>query len=127
MNRLPTYLNTFPGDNLTADYKEGILVGYRWYDTKKITPLYPFGYGLSYTTFNYSALQTDKKTYTANETITVTIKVKNTGKVAGKETVQLYVSKPGSSVERAEKELKAFKKVMIAGRETGNCNIKYSG
>ena len=108
------FLNTFPGDNLTADYKEGILVGYRWYDTKKITPLYPFGYGLSYTTFNYSGLQTDKKNYTANETITATIKVKNTGKIAGKETVQLYVGKPGSSIERAEKELKAFKKVMIA-------------
>jgi len=112
------YLNTFPGDSLTANYKEGILVGYRWYDTKKITPLYPFGYGLSYTNFDYSALHTGKKTYTANETIAVTIKVKNTGKIAGKETVQLYVGKLNSEVERAEKELKAFKKVMVpAGKE----------
>ena len=108
------FLNTFPGENLTADYKEGILVGYRWYDTKKITPLYPFGYGLSYTTFSYSGLQTDKKSYLVNQTITATIKVKNTGKFAGKETVQLYVGMPGSSIERAEKELKAFKKVMVA-------------
>ena len=112
------YLNTFPGDSMTANYKEGILVGYRWYDTKKITPLYPFGYGLSYTSFEYSPLQTDKKTYTGNDIITVTTRVKNTGKVAGKETVQLYISKPGSLVERAEKELKAFKKVMVpAGKE----------
>ena len=111
-------LNTFPGENLTADYKEGIFVGYRWYDTKNITPLYPFGYGLSYTTFNYSALHTDKKSYTNNQDITTTITLKNTGKFAGKETVQLYIGKPGSSVERAEKELKAFKKVMIgAGQQ----------
>jgi beta-glucosidase len=107
-------LNTFPGENLTVNYKEGILVGYRWYDTKKITPLYPFGYGLSYTTFDYSSLQVDKKSYSNTETITATITLKNTGKFAGKETVQLYVAKPGSSVERADKELKAFKKVMVA-------------
>ena len=117
------FLNTFPGDNLTADYKEGILVGYRWYDTKKITPLYPFGYGLSYTTFNYSDLRTNKKTYTNNETITATIQVKNTGKIAGKETVQLYIGKPGSSVERAEKELKAFKKVMIAAGQQATVTL----
>ena len=112
------YLHTFPGEKLTADYKEGILVGYRWYDTKKIAPLYPFGYGLSYTDFSYGALLLNKKSYAATEMITATVKVKNTGKVAGKETVQLYVSKTGSVVERAEKELKAFKKVLIpAGQE----------
>lgn len=112
------YLHTFPGDNLTADYKEGILVGYRWYDTKNIAPLYPFGYGLSYTDFNYSGLKTDKKDYKTNDKITVTTKVKNTGKRAGKETVELYIGKSNSAVERAEKELKAFKKVMVpAGKE----------
>lgn len=112
------YLHTFPGDSLTAIYKEGILVGYRWYDTKNITPLYPFGYGLSYTNFAFSPLHTDKKDYKLNETITVTTKVKNTGKIDGKETVQLYIGKLGSAVERAEKELKAFKKVMVpAGKE----------
>ncbi|HEY5370168.1 MAG TPA: glycoside hydrolase family 3 C-terminal domain-containing protein [Hanamia sp.] len=112
------YLHTFPGDNLTAVYKEGILVGYRWYDTKNIAPLYPFGYGLSYTNFNYSGLKTDKKTYNINDNITITTMVKNTGKRAGKETVELYIGKPNSAVERAEKELKAFKKVMVpAGKE----------
>ena len=119
LNESPAHnMNTFPGENLTTNYKEGILVGYRWYDTKKIVPLYPFGYGLSYTSFEYSALHTDKKSYANNETITVTTKVKNTGKFAGKETVQLYIGKQGSVVERAEKELKAFKKVMVpAGQE----------
>lgn len=112
------YLHTFPGENLTADYKEGILVGYRWYDTKHIAPLYPFGYGLSYTSFKYSSMHTTKKSYKPGETITVTLNVSNTGKMDGKETIQLYVGKPGSVVERADKELKAFKKVMVpAGKE----------
>lgn len=112
------YLRTFPGDSLTANYKEGILVGYRWYDTKKINPMYPFGYGLSYSDFAYAGLYTAKKAFTNTETITATVKVKNTGKYAGKEIVQLYISKVGSVVERAEKELKAFKKIMIpAGQE----------
>ncbi len=111
------HLKTFPGDNLTTIYKEGILVGYRWYDTKKITPLYAFGYGLSYTNFNYSGLKLNKKTFAKNESISVTIQIKNTGKVGGKETVQFYVSKTGSKVERAEKELKAFKKIMVAAGE----------
>lgn len=105
-------LNAYPGDSVVT-YKEGILVGYRWFDTKKIEPLYPFGYGLSYTNFTYSALLTSKKEYKRDETIIATIKIDNTGKYAGKETVQLYVNKPGSQVERADKELKAFKKVMI--------------
>ena len=112
------YLNTFPGDSLTATYKEGILVGYRWYDTKNIAPLYPFGYGLSYTTFKYSSLHTTRKSYKPGETITVTLNVRNAGKMDGKETVQLYIGKRGSVVERADKELKAFKKVMVpAGKE----------
>jgi beta-glucosidase len=105
-------LNAYPGDSV-INYKEGILVGYRWYDTKKIAPLYCFGYGLSYTGFTYSALQTSKKKYKTGETIIAILKITNAGKFAGKETVQLYVSKSGSHIERPEKELKAFKKVMI--------------
>lgn len=111
-------LNAYPGENLKVDYKEGILVGYRWFDTKKIDPLYCFGYGLSYTGFKYSGFYTNKKSYKATDNITATLKVKNTGKYAGKETVQLYVSKTGSVVERADKELKAFKKINIGVGET---------
>nr|MBB6141819.1 beta-glucosidase [Mucilaginibacter sp. X5P1] len=77
-------LNTYPGKDLTAEYKEGILVGYRWYDTKKIDPLYCFGYGLSYTNFTYTDLTTNKKTYKPDDKITVSLKVKNTGSVAVK-------------------------------------------
>jgi len=106
-------LHTFPGENLTAVYKEGILVGYRWFDTKKIEPLYCFGYGLSYTNFELSALKTAKKNYRAGENISMTIRLKNTGKYAGKDIVQLYVSKLNSKVDKPEKELKAFKKVLV--------------
>lgn len=119
LNESPAHaLRAFPGENLNEEYKEGILVGYRWYDTKKIAPLYPFGFGLSYTAFSYASLKTSKKNYTRGETIKATIQIKNTGKLAGKETGQWYVTKDGSAVERAEKELKAFNKVMIpAGKE----------
>ncbi|MBB6112905.1 beta-glucosidase [Mucilaginibacter lappiensis] len=111
-------LDTYPGKDTTAYYKEGILVGYRWYDTKKIDPLYSFGYGLSYTDFAYTNLETDKKNYRPGETITLSVKIKNTGGLAGKEVAQLYVSKINPKVLRPEKELKAFKKVMIAPAKT---------
>lgn len=103
----------YPGTNQKVVYKEGILVGYRWYDTKNVEPLYPFGYGLSYTSFEYAGLRSNKKLYKSLETITITLNVKNTGSYSGKETVQVYVSKNSSKVERAEKELKAFKKVLV--------------
>jgi beta-glucosidase len=116
-------LDAYPGENLQVDYKEGILVGYRWFDTKKIEPLYCFGYGLSYTGYKYSGLKTAKKTYNTGENITATVTIKNTGKYAGKETVQLYVSKDGSAVERPEKELKAFKKILIPAGQTANVTV----
>jgi beta-glucosidase len=116
-------LNAYPGDSVVT-YKEGILVGYRWFDTKKITPLYPFGYGLSYTSFVYSGLKTNKAAYTGNETITATLNVANTGNYTGKEIVQLYVSKPSSKVERADKELKAFTKVLV--NKGGSSEVKLS-
>jgi beta-glucosidase len=116
-------LNSYPGENLTTDYKEGILVGYRWYDTKKIDPLYCFGYGLSYTSFAYSNLLTNKKSYQQADKIVVSLKVKNTGGVAGKEVVQLYISKPKSLVFRAQKELKAFTKIMIEPSKAANVSI----
>ncbi|HVS93840.1 MAG TPA: glycoside hydrolase family 3 C-terminal domain-containing protein [Mucilaginibacter sp.] len=106
-------LGAYPGENHKEEYKEGILVGYRWFDTKKIEPLYCFGYGLSYTDFKYSGLTTSKKSYNKGENIVITINVKNTGKYAGKETVQFYVRKSGSVVERPEKELKGFTKISV--------------
>ncbi|MDO3628831.1 glycoside hydrolase family 3 C-terminal domain-containing protein [Mucilaginibacter sp. BT774] len=111
-------LETYPGKDLTADYKEGIMVGYRWYDTKNIDPLYCFGYGLSYTNFTYTGLATNKKAYKPGDKILVSLKVKNSGTLAGKEVIQLYISKTNSVVLRPEKELKAFKKIMIAPAET---------
>ncbi|MCO6147958.1 glycoside hydrolase family 3 C-terminal domain-containing protein [Flavobacterium sp. NRK1] len=114
--------NSFPG-GATEEYKEGILVGYRWFDTKNIVPLYPFGYGLSYTTFEFANAKTDKKEYTENETITVTLDVKNTGKADGKEVVQLYSSIGNSKVERAAKELKGFTKVMVKAGSTQKATL----
>lgn len=113
----------YPGKNHEVIYKEGILVGYRWFDTKKIEPLYPFGYGLSYTNFKYAGIHTNKKAYGPNETITVSVDVQNVGNYSGKETVQLYVSMPNSKVDRAEKELKAFKKIMIGKGQTAMINL----
>ncbi|WP_158992581.1 glycoside hydrolase family 3 C-terminal domain-containing protein [Mucilaginibacter sp. L196] len=119
-------LNSYPGENLNTTYKEGILVGYRWYDTKNIEPLYCFGYGLSYTNFAYTGLSTDKKNYKLNDKIAVAVAVKNTGSLAGKEVVQLYIKKVNSSILRADKELKAFKKVAIAPGKTAvvSMNVK---
>lgn len=104
---------SYPGDSINQYYKEGILVGYRWHDTKKIKPLFAFGHGLSYTTFELSGIKTDKKDYAAGETITVSCQVTNTGAVDGAEVVQVYVGKPDSKVERALKELKGFRKVWV--------------
>ncbi|WP_419888409.1 glycoside hydrolase family 3 C-terminal domain-containing protein [Neobacillus niacini] len=113
----PSYLN-FPGDGETVEYREGIFVGYRHYDTRDIEPLFPFGFGLSYTSFEYSNLQVNQKEIKDNETITVTVKVKNTGNMAGKEIVQLYVRDVESNIPRPEKELKGFEKVsLIPGEE----------
>jgi beta-glucosidase len=104
--------NSFPGDK-SVTYSEGILVGYRWFDTKKVTPLYPFGYGLSYTSFTFNDVKTDKKVYSEDQTIQVLVTVKNTGKVEGKEVVQVYTSKSDSKITRAAQELKGFQKVAI--------------
>lgn len=112
LNHNPSYLN-FPGEGDRVEYKENLFVGYRYYDTKGIEPLFPFGYGLSYTQFEYSNMSVDKKDVSDNNVIKVSVKVKNTGKVAGKEIVQLYVKDVKSSVQRPEKELKGFEKVFL--------------
>ena len=108
----PSYLN-FPGEDDRVEYREGIFVGYRYYDKKEMEVLFPFGYGLSYTTFEYSDLRLDKKEMTDQEALRVSVKVKNTGKMPGKEVVQLYVRDVESSVIRPEKELKGFEKMEL--------------
>ncbi|MGM0837222.1 MAG: beta-glucosidase [Bacillota bacterium] len=108
----PSYLN-FPGEGDQVEYKEGIFVGYRYYDTKNIQPLFPFGYGLSYTTFDYTDILVDKKDFADTETVNVHITVKNTGNRAGKEIVQVYVKDLESTAVRPEKELKGFEKVEL--------------
>lgn len=112
----PAYIN-YPGENGKVNYGEGIFVGYRYYDTKKLAPLFPFGHGLSYTSFKYSNLRLDKKSLNPNETLTVKVDVTNTGKVTGKEVVQLYVHDVQSTMARPEKELKAFAKVELKPKQ----------
>ncbi len=103
----------YPGDSVNEVYKEDILVGYRWFEAKKIAPQFPFGFGLSYTTFAYGKATADKKSMTADGKITVSIPIKNTGSVKGKEVVQLYINDEKSSELRPEKELKAFQKIEL--------------
>lgn len=103
----------YPGDENNVYYKEDILVGYRWFETKKIPVLFPFGYGLSYTTFQYGKPVVSSKNITAVDSLKVTVSIKNTGKLAGKEVVQLYVNDESSSLPRPIKELKGFEKIEL--------------
>jgi beta-glucosidase len=113
----PAYIN-YPGENGRVRYGEGIFVGYRYYDKKDIEPLFPFGHGLSYTKFKYSHLRLSKETINPSQRLTVKVDVTNTGKVAGKEVVQLYVHDVKSSFARPEQELKAFAKVELKPQQT---------
>lgn len=103
----------YPGDSIREEYLEDILVGYRWHDTKKIPAFYPFGHGLSYTDFKYGKAQASAKTIGDGEEFTITIPVTNTGKVEGKEVVQLYIGDESASVLRPLKELKGFEKISL--------------
>ena len=118
----PAFINaSYPGCR-KVNYGEGIFVGYRYYDKKDVTPLFPFGHGLSYTTFAYSNLKVAKKAK-AGEKVKVSLTVKNTGKVAGKEVVQLYVGDPKSSLPRPPKELKGFAKVALKPGQSETVNF----
>ena len=108
----PAYLN-FPGERDKVEYREGLFVGYRYWDAKDFNPLFPFGYGLSYTDFAYSGMRVDKKELNDTDRLTVTVTVKNIGKVYGKETVQLYVRPEKTGVIRPVKELKGFLKLPL--------------
>jgi len=116
-------LGNYPGHNLKVNYEEDILVGYRWFDTKKIVPQFPFGFGLSYTTFELSGLNTDKPTYHNDELIHVKFMVRNTGTAFGAEVAQIYVSEPVCSVLRPDKELKGFEKVFLKPGESKTVNL----
>lgn len=108
----PSYLN-FPGENGIVKYHEGIYIGYRYYDKKKMDVCFPFGHGLSYTTFEYSGLKADKEHMYENETLKIFCTVKNIGSQPGKEVVQLYISEKNSGVSRPVRELKGFSKVSL--------------
>ena len=117
-------LNAFPGvwrpdrQIIDEEYKEGIFVGYRWADMKRVKPLFAFGHGLSYTSFEIGKVTADKQVVKGNETISFTVSVRNTGKKAGAETVQLYVTDQASTLPRPVKELKAFRKVFLQPGES---------
>ncbi|MBQ9927398.1 MAG: glycoside hydrolase family 3 C-terminal domain-containing protein [Lachnospiraceae bacterium] len=113
----PSYLN-FPGEGDTVEYREGIFVGYRYYDKKKMNVLFPFGHGLSYTEFAYSNLKLSAESIKDTDELTVFVDVTNTGTREGKEVVQLYVSDKESFVIRPVKELKGFEKVFLMPGET---------
>ncbi len=126
--------NSYPGtwreghQIIDEEYKEGIFVGYRWTDRlarnrKNQGPLFPFGYGLSYTSFKLGNITADKNTMTADEKLTFTIPVTNTGSRAGAETIQLYIHDKQASVERPLKELKAFRKVYLQPGETQQVSL----
>jgi len=113
----------FPGYQKTVEYRESIYVGYRYYETAEKSVRFPFGYGLSYTTFEYGEPNVDKSTIKDNETVTVTIDVKNTGKILGSEVVQLYVAHKNPTIFKAALELKGFEKVFLAPGESKKVNI----
>ena len=114
---------SYPGVNLNQEYKEDILVGYRWFDTKKITPQYAFGYGLSYSDFKISDVNINQKKYTEKDKIQVSFTIANVGNREGAEVIQVYVGKRNSKVKRALKELKGFTKVYVEKGNTKKATI----
>ncbi|WP_037289711.1 beta-glucosidase family protein [Saccharibacillus sacchari] len=118
----PAYLS-FPGVGDRVEYREGIYVGYRYYDKKAIQPLFPFGFGLSYTTFAYSELKLSASQTSADAGLEVSVQVKNTGSVAAKEIVQLYVRDVESTVDRPQQELKGFEKVELEPGESKTVSL----
>jgi len=114
----------FPGDSIKEVYKDDILVGYRWFDTKNIAPLFPFGYGLSYTTFQFGKATVDKPKYTQNDVVKLSFTLTNSGKTTGAEVVQVYVQDKEASVMRPMKELKGFSKISLKSGESKVINMQ---
>jgi beta-glucosidase len=122
----PGYLN-FPGENGRHLYQEGVFVGYRYYEKKKIEPTFPFGYGLSYTDYLYSSLTIDQDKITDDETLVVSFKVENIGDRAGKVIAQVYIKPCQSRLKRPVKELKNFVKIHLEPGETKDVSVTLSG
>ena len=118
----PAYIN-YPGENNKVYYGERLFVGYRYYDKKEIKPLFPFGYGLSYTTFEYTNLLINKTEMNTGETLDITVTIHNSGTRAGKEVIQLYVQPVTSQFIRPNKELKAFAKVELEPGESKDVHM----
>ncbi len=112
-----------PGETIDVPYSEGVFIGYRWYDKHRIPYVFPFGYGLSYTSFTYESIACEDRMEREGRVL-VTVRVRNGGGRAGKEIVQLYVSDTRSSVERPEKELKAFAKVALEPGESKTVTLE---
>ncbi|AHG19290.1 beta-glucosidase [Chania multitudinisentens RB-25] len=123
LEETPAWLH-YPGENLRHYYGEGLFVGYRYYDKRHITPLFPFGFGLSYTQFAYHNLQLSSSTLLSNETLDISLEVVNTGKMAGKEIVQLYISAPQGELLREPQALKGFTKISLQPGETRQVTLK---
>lgn len=119
----PSFIS-FPGEQDDVQYREGIFVGYRYYDYKQLQPLFPFGHGLSYTSFEYSDIKLSSNAIKASDELTVSVKVKNTGNTEGKEVVQLYVTDKESTLIRPIKELKGFEKISLKPGESKNVMFK---
>ncbi len=120
----PAYA-TYPGKDLQMDYEEGLYIGYRWYDKKEIDPLFPFGHGLSYTSFDYSNLRAIPPKGNAS-VAAFEFEISNTGDVAGKEVIQGYVNVPDSKIDRPRKELKKFTKIYLEPGETQKVKFELS-
>lgn len=122
----PSYLN-FPGENGTVEYREGVFTGYRYYDKKALDVAYPFGFGLSYTEFDYDDLRLEKENIKDTETLRVTCRVKNTGTLPGKEALQLYVEPGEGTCPRPVRELKGFEKISLMPGESRKVSFVLDG
>jgi beta-glucosidase len=118
----PAYIN-WPGEAGKVHYGEGLFIGYRYYDEKQIPVQFPFGFGLSYTSFEYSNLRVSQENFKDVDGVVVSVDIKNVGQVAGKEIVQVYVHDQKCSLRRPKQELKGFAKVELQPGETKNINI----
>ena len=121
----PTYPH-FPARDRQANYGEGLFIGYRYYDTKNLEPLFPFGFGLSYTTFAYTGITASAASIKDSDGVTIEVSLRNAGRVAGKEVIQLYVREQDPGVIRPEKELKGFAKIALSPGEEKVVNFQLS-